>query len=227
MWSEIFTYDNANGEKVAIILLDTQGILNDQCTMQECTTVAALSMLMSSVQCYNVKENINEGDLQHLELFTEYGRLALKQTNEKPFQKLFFIVRDWLHANETEYGVNGQKIIDAILAVTDEQKPEMRQLRERIQSSFETISAFSMPSPGATVAQGTEFTGSLQQIDPAFITYVKLLVPTLFAPENLIVKKVNGQNLRAQDLLPYLEAYVTTFNSADTIPEPKSILMVS
>lgn len=76
-----------------------------------------------------------------------------------------------------------------------------------------------------TVARGNDFTGDLKQIDPEFITHAKDLVPALFAPENLIVKTINGQKVRARDLLQYLEAYVRIFNG-ESLPEPKSVLMV-
>lgn len=79
---------------------------------------------------------------------------------------------------------------------------------------------------GMIVAQSNEFTGNLTDIAPAFIKYVKELVPALFASENLIVKEINGQKLRVRDLLPYLQSYVQTFNG-DVLPEPRSVLMVS
>lgn len=82
-----------------------------------------------------------------------------------------------------------------------------------------------MPHPGFVVAQGRLTDGNVQQIDREFIDCVKELVPSLFAPENLIVKKINEQKVRARDLITYMQAYVGVFNS-DTLPEPKSVLMV-
>lgn len=172
----------------------------------------------------HILKNIQENDLQHLKLFTEYGRLALEQTNQAPFQNLLFIVRDWPYAYETDYG-NAQEYIDNILTGSDEQTSDMRDLRKRIRSSFDKISAFLMPYPGHPVAKGNNFNGDLQKIDVDFIKYVKMLVPSLFAPENLIVKKINGQKIRVRDLVTYLETYVNIFNGND-LPEPKSILMV-
>lgn len=226
MWSDVFTHDFRNGEKVAIILLDTQGIFDDQTSMKECTTIFALSIMLSSVQCYNVMHKIREDDLQHLEMFTEYGRLAIQQSSQKPFQKMLFIVRDWPYAFETQYGWHGQKVIDEILAGNDEQTDDMRDLRSRIDSSFDNIGAFLMPFPGRIVAQGNNFTGDLQQIDPDFKKYVQKLVTGIFAPEKLIVKKINGQKVRVRDLIQYLDTYLNIFNG-DTLPEPRSIFMVS
>lgn len=225
MWSDVFTHDFDNGEKVAIILLDTQGIFDDKSSVRDCTTIFALSMMLSSVQCYNLMQNIREDDLQHLELFTEYGRVALEQTAQRPFQKLLFLIRDWPFAYDIDYGWNGERVVNETLVGSDEQTPEMRQLRDRIQASFEKISAFLMPHPGMKVAQSKNFTGDLNEIAPDFVKYVKELVPAIFAPDKLLMKKINGQTVRAQDLLKYLEAYVNVFNG-EALPEPKSILMV-
>ena len=65
-------------------------------TVRDCATIFALSAMLSSVLVYNLTANIQEDDLQHLELFTEYGRLAIEDSGETPFQKLQFLVRDWV-----------------------------------------------------------------------------------------------------------------------------------
>lgn len=225
MWSEIFTHDYENGDKVAIILLDTQGMFDSRLSMRECATIFGLSILLSSVQCYNIMQNIQENDLQSLELFTEYSRLAVEQMNDRPFQKLLFIIRDWPYATETEYGWHGKEMIGDILAGDEEQTPEMRQLREKIDSSFDEIDAFLMPHPGKTVANG-QFSGPMQQIDSEFRQFVKELVPAIFAPENLIVKQINGQKVRVRDLVHLIESYVDIYNG-DDIPDPKTIFGVS
>lgn len=225
MWSEVFTHDYENGDKVAIILLDTQGIFDRHTSIRDYTTMFALSMMMSSIQCYNLMNNIQEDDLQHLQLFTEYGRLAMEQTNEKPFQYLLFLVRDWTYADEISYGWHGEQIIQEIFNAKDDQPPEIRLLREQIQSSFQEIGAFLLPHPGLYVARERNFNGNLRQIDPEFKTYVKELAASLLAPENIIVKKINGHRLRAKDFTLYLQTYMEIFNG-NSLPQPKTLLMV-
>jgi len=118
--------------------MDTQGAFDSQSTVRDCATVFALSTMTSSVQIYNLSQNIQEDDLQHLQvinffnsfkiistdcfdflqLFTEYGRLALEDCGDKPFQKLQFLVRDWSYPYEADYGSEGgKKIMDKRLQV--------------------------------------------------------------------------------------------------------------
>uniref|UniRef100_A0A8C5DPW5 GB1/RHD3-type G domain-containing protein n=1 Tax=Gouania willdenowi TaxID=441366 RepID=A0A8C5DPW5_GOUWI len=86
IWSEVFLVDKPDGSKVAVLLMDTQGTFDSQSTLRDSATVFALSTMISSMQVYNISQNVQEDDLQHLQLFTEYGRLAMEETFLKPFQ---------------------------------------------------------------------------------------------------------------------------------------------
>ena len=66
--------------------MDTQGAFDSQSTVKDCATVFALSLMISSVHVYNIMQNLQEDDLQHLHLFTEYGKIALDESHETPFQ---------------------------------------------------------------------------------------------------------------------------------------------
>lgn len=227
MWSDIFLHDYDNGEKVAIILLDTQGAFDSQSTVRDCATVFALSTMLSSVQIYNVSQNIQEDDLQHLQLFTEYGRLALADSGKKPFQRLQFLVRDWSFPYEAEYGpVGGQQILARRLELSDKQHPELQSLRKHITSCFEEIACYLMPHPGLTVATNPNFDGRLADITDDFKKSLRSFVPMLLAPENLILKQINGQKVRARDMIQYFISYMAIYKGND-LPEPKSMLVAT
>ena len=63
--------------------MDTQGAFDSPSTVRDCATVFALSLMISSIHVYNLMQNLQEDDLQ---LFTEYGRIALDESQETPFQ---------------------------------------------------------------------------------------------------------------------------------------------
>lgn len=227
IWSEIFTHDSPNGDKIAIILMDTQGSFDNESSVRDCSTIFALTAMLSSVLCYNVMRNIREDDLQYLHLFTEYGKLSLKKTNKKPFQELLFIVRDWPFAYEHDFGwVGGQEVVNKRLEKTSKQSEDMKQLRDQLRSSFTNIRGFLMPYPGDSVASGQNYNGNLSDIATKFKEVLKELIPKILSPNNLTIKVVNGQKVRAKHLIHYLNSYMLLF-TRNNIPEPKSIFEVS
>lgn len=117
MWSEPFIVkrnnNNNSSEEVAVLLMDTQGAFDSQTTVKECAIVFALSLMISSVHIYNLTSNLQEDNLQYLQLFTEYGKIALESTHETPFQQLTFLIRDWSFPYEHKYGYEGgQRLLD-------------------------------------------------------------------------------------------------------------------
>lgn len=224
MWSEIFTHDRDDGEKLAIILLDTQGMFDNESSMKECTAIFSISMMLSSVQCFNVMWSIQESDLQHLHLFTEYGISTMNSnSNEKPFQKFIFVVRDWPYWYQNDYGYS-QAVTDHKLAETKDQSGEMRQLRTRIRSTIDVIQTYLMPFPGPAVLE-QNFRGDLQRIEKKFIDCVKQFLPSFLAPENLTVRRINGQKMRICDFKTYLKSFVDAFNGNE-VPTPQTLATV-
>jgi len=98
-------------------LMDTQGMFDNETTMTLTAQIFGISTLISSLQIYNIQNRISEDHLQHLALFSEYGRIAHQQQRgdekvsedtqswfsssaPKPFQRLQFLVRDWANFDE-------------------------------------------------------------------------------------------------------------------------------
>ncbi|XP_037032984.1 atlastin-like [Bradysia coprophila] len=180
-------------------------------------------MMLSSVQCFNVMYNIQADHLQHFRSVTEYGTLASKRLAGKPFQKLIFLVRD--SSNALGYGYHdGSRLVDEMVATNatnGDQTADMFEMIRRIAERFDKIGVFLMPQPGMTVTQGHEFSGAVP--DPEFQDCVKELSHHLFAPENLIFKQINGERVRAGDLVQCIQAYVRVFNS-NNLPDMDALL---
>ncbi|ULT97824.1 hypothetical protein L5515_012658 [Caenorhabditis briggsae] len=227
IWSEPFLMKDKNGEEIAVLLMDTQGAFDSQSTVKDCATIFALSTMISSVQIYNLSQNIQEDDLQHLQLFTEYGRLALEDSASKPFQSLLFLVRDWSFPYEAEFGFQGgQRVLDRRLEVSEKQHAELQQLRQHIRSCFEDIRCFLMPHPGLKVATNPNFDGKLVDIENEFQQQLGVMIPRLLDSHALVHKEINGQKMTCRELLEYFKAYMRIFKGQD-LPEPKSMLMAT
>ncbi|XP_049303135.1 atlastin-like isoform X2 [Bactrocera dorsalis] len=222
IWSDIFLCDHQNGEKVAIILMDTQGTFDCDSTMKDCANVFALSTMISSVQIFNIQSNIQKDDLQHLQLFTEYARIAMEDTGKKPFQKLQFLIRDWAHKSEAPFGaLGGKKLLEKTLIRKDKRPEENEQLCENVKTSFNEIDCYLMPHPGFAIEED-DFRGCLKDLRDEFKKHLRDFIPLILAPENLIIKEINGEKLKVDHLLTYIRSYFESFNSKEC-PEPTTI----
>uniref|UniRef100_A0A673IJR4 Atlastin-2-like n=1 Tax=Sinocyclocheilus rhinocerous TaxID=307959 RepID=A0A673IJR4_9TELE len=224
-WSEVFVVEKEDGPKVAVLLVDTQGAFDSQSTIKDCATVFALSTMTSSVQVYNLSQNIQEDDLQHLQLFTEYGRLAMEEIYEKPFQKLLFLIRDWCYPYEHDYGLKGgNRFLERRLQ--QNQHEELQNVRKHIHSCFSSLGCFLLPHPGLKVATNPHFDGRLRDINDEFKKQLQNLVPLLLAPENLVEKEIGGAKVTCRDLLEYFKAYIKIYQGEE-LPHPKSMLQAT
>ncbi|XP_032396858.1 atlastin-2 isoform X2 [Etheostoma spectabile] len=227
IWSEVFVVDKPDGSKVAVLLVDTQGAFDSQSTIKDCATVFALSTMTSSVQVYNLSQNIQEDDLQHLQLFTEYGRLAMEEIYLKPFQSLMFLIRDWSYPYEHDYGLEGgNNFLNKRLQVKQNQHEELQNVRRHIHSCFSNIGCFLLPHPGLKVATNPYFDGRLKDIDDDFKRALAELVPLLLAPDRLVEKEIGGNKVTCRDLLEYFKAYIKIYQGEE-LPHPKSMLQAT
>jgi len=223
LWTDPFIIKNSIGEEMAVFLMDTQGTFDHKTTVKENMTVFALSTMTSSVLMYNLMHVIREDHLQHLQLFTEYGRLALKNSGTTPFQKLQFLVRDWHYPHDAPFGSEGGRLVlDRIMNTTEDQPEEVRKLREHIKTSFSDLDCYLFPYPGPKVAEDPTFTGSPEEMEPRFAKHLSQFVSTTLTPENLEPKKIAGKIVKSREMIDYFQRYLEIFNG-DEIPEPKSI----
>jgi len=227
MWSKVFLVKTPGGKEVAVALVDTQGSFDKNSTVRDCATIFALSLMTSSVLVYNLFNNIQEDDLQHLHYFTEYGRLALEDSGQIPFQKLQFLVRDWQYPYEENYGsAGGDNVLKKCLTVDDKMHPELQALRKGLTSCFSEMSNFLLPHPGRHVATNPNFKGNLKQVDEEFIEHIRDFAPALLSRDNLVVKMMGGKEVKAKEIVQYYKSYMEIFKG-NTMPEPKSMLEVT
>ncbi|CAG2113126.1 unnamed protein product, partial [Medioppia subpectinata] len=192
MWSEPFVIKLADDPEMAIVLMNTQGAFDSEYTVRDSATVFALSTMISSIQ--------------------EYGRLALRQTHEKPLQKLMFLIRDWNIPHEYPYGlVKGQWFLENKLIVNNSQVLDLQRIRRHIRSCFSQIGCYLMPHPGGKVATNPRFDGRVADIDGEFVDYLKTFVPLILHPMNVVVKEIGGRQVTGKQL-EYFKVYIHLFD---------------
>jgi len=224
LWSNIFKVDLPDGETVAVLLMDTQGAFDGESTMQECVTIFSLSTLLSSIQIYNLSQHIQENDLEHLQLFTEYGKLALTNSQCKPFQSLMFLIRDWSYPYQYEYGEKGGfQLLEKKINFFADKHSDLQEVRNHIHSCFDELLCYLMPHPGLKVACDPNFKGQIKDVEEQFREHIFNLAPLLLAPKNLKKKEVNGITVTCNELLEYFKSYVKMYDEND-FPKPKTLL---
>lgn len=72
--------------------MDTQGTFDTESDMGDNSTIFALSVLLSSVQVYNLRANIGEDDLQHLQVSLKVHWLSTSSRG---------LSNSWLHIFQT------------------------------------------------------------------------------------------------------------------------------
>lgn len=220
VWDGMLLYDAPSGEKLAILLVDTQGGFDHKTTATENSTIFAVSTLMSSVQIFNLMSNIQEDDLQNLQQFAALGSVAVERTHTKPFQSLIFLVRDWPGEEEAPCGlVGGCRVLENVF--DGERSQDMQRTRKNTKAAFNDIRSYLMPHPGK-LATKEDFKGELKLVDSDFRQHLEVFIRQVLVPENLIRKVYFGRETRARDFILNIKTNVDLFNS-DEAPKPESV----
>jgi atlastin len=224
-WSDVFLYDNPNGQKLAILVMDTQGLFDNVTSTADNSKIFSLSSLLASVQILNLHGLVQEDHLQYLQFATEYAQFTANKSNQnyKPFQSFMFLIRDWNNPDEFPFGVDGgQKYLDGLLVVKPEQPEVLKSVRNHIRLSFEKLSCCLLPYPGKSVARDSTYDGRWGLMDEEFLNELKAVIPKLLKPENLVTKKINNIEMNADMVNDYFQQYITLYKTGSSI-QPQSI----
>ncbi|CAG9802094.1 unnamed protein product [Chironomus riparius] len=227
IWSDVFLHTiDKTGEKIAIFVMDTQGLFDKHSSPTDNSRIFVLSNLISSIQVLNLANRIQEDQLQYLQFTTEFAAFALENTIEnvgKPFQNLMFLIRDWNNGDYYNYGtVGGRSYLEEVMKVKTNQKPELQSVRKTIASCFDEITCCLLPNPGKGVSRGKNYNGSWSEMDEDFKEELQSLVESLLLPDNLIKKKINSMDLNVKEMKQYIQHYLKLFQT-NQIPKVSSI----
>jgi hypothetical protein len=224
MWSKPFVFKQSNGQEIAILLMDTQGVFDKFSTKREWAMIVGLSLLTSSCLIYNLQNNLLEDNLEIFTNFAEFGMLSL-QGNENAttiFRKLLFLIKDWGFPNDNPYGsVGGRTFIHEQLKVVPEMPEELQKVRKTITTVFEEIDCFLMPHPG-NAAKENDNNGSLRPLETVFLKNLKSFLEILIRTEELTPLHIGGNRVIGMDLMSYFNKYIELMNG-QKIPKPASL----
>jgi len=99
IWNDVFLHTDENVKKLAIIVLDTQGLFDNDTSPQDNSRIFAIGTLISSIQVLNISMQVQEDQLEYLHFATDYAKFAsnsCQEADEKCFQNLIFLIRDWV-----------------------------------------------------------------------------------------------------------------------------------
>lgn len=238
VWSEPFLLEDLG---LAVIVMDTQGLFDHETPMALTSCIFGLSTLMSSHQLYNVSSRIQEDNLQHLALFSEYGRMALAERTrlgeeeegddredeapgQKPFQRLEFLVRDWPDLDEdmSDAAVEEQTADYLAGVMKDRDDEGLRFTRQQITDCFAAVSCFLLPHPGLAIVS-PKYDGSIAKLSPLFLRRLRALVAHVFE-DSIAAKLVGGDPLTAPELATYIRAYAEMFADGARFPQAQTVL---
>ncbi|KAJ8608441.1 hypothetical protein CTAYLR_009592 [Chrysophaeum taylorii] len=245
VWSEPFFLEDLG---LAVVVMDTQGLFDHEAPMALTASIFGLSTLVSSFQLYNVATRIQEDNLQHLALFSEYGRMAIreqlraeatfqKRTEEeeeeeeepeeeapKPFQRLEFLVRDWpeLEDEQTdeEMAAATDEYVSSVMASRHD--PGLEGTRRQIRLCYDKVTCFLLPHPGLAITS-PKYDGSISKLAPLFLRRLRTLMDRVFASQ-LEPKLVGGRTLAANELATYVRAYAGMFSEGAKFPQAQTVL---
>uniref|UniRef100_A0A8C3T9T2 Uncharacterized protein n=1 Tax=Chelydra serpentina TaxID=8475 RepID=A0A8C3T9T2_CHESE len=85
----------AQGRKVAVFLVDTEGSLDLQRCMETSIKLSVFSILLSSYWIFNISSTFTRTEADYLEMFIHVAKEVGETCNLPPIQRLDLLVRDW------------------------------------------------------------------------------------------------------------------------------------
>src|SRR5256885_2545106 len=172
MWSHPFiTSKGIGGEKMAVLLMDSQGTFNNDDWEITDFCVFALATIISSNLVINMMGNIDENALTKFNRFFEFGRKLMDDQELKTdFGQLTFLIRDYQDLERQSpikylgwHG--GQELLRRFLSTKISVQQQIN--RNVLRLLYPNLSCCLLPYPGDNVT-ADNFTGRLDDMTPEF-----------------------------------------------------------
>jgi hypothetical protein len=211
----------------AIVLMDTQGIFDQELNQAMTIALISLSTIISSYQIYNLDKRIQEDHLCNMAYFSAYSSLVSNTDNTKIGQTLCLLIRDWQNYENNfdleKCDIEADNYKNDFLqdnGLTDKIKIDTR---KKIYDTYDDVVVRLCPHPGHLVTEG-QFSGKLSEIRDDFKIHVEHIISEIL--DKIKPKRISGtQNLLCRELPNYMQQYVMLYeNVKDSLPEAMTIL---
>ena len=200
-----------NESRVAILLIDTQGLWDGATNYSLLTAIFGLSSTISSVQIYNLMRNVELDKLDQIRWFSEFGSSAMKKWESagSSFQTLHLLVRDWVGFNASnikESLVESRKFLKQQC-----QQSEFGKFFQKLQEVYSVVEVALKPPPGQKCCFEAKFDGNLNDVDDWFLISVSNYFQRLF--NKPVIKQINGNIVTPEAFRNLIVQFKDTFAS--------------
>ena len=178
-WNKPYVIRQSNGEKMCVLLMDTQGLWDRHTGNEFNCSIFGLSCLLSSYVIFNQKNDMNTNELKQFSVLTKFSKEVSKMG--KPFQHLDILLRDYAgygRNHDTQKGIEMSK----------ERLKEMQSggieapIAKGIAECFSEFDVFSFPTPGEDVMD-LYYDGTIGDIKPLFMRMMSYYINRIIQGE--------------------------------------------
>ncbi|CAK8686507.1 unnamed protein product [Clavelina lepadiformis] len=198
--------------EVAVFLMDVQGMFDLQQNSEVEKVLYGFSLLLSSVQFFNIRNNVDANHVATTNGCAELVGFAVEDRNGgELLQRVCFLVRDW-EFNAYQLGRLGGECYYKETVMSDANE----QVTSLPESFCEGVSCFLLPPPEREVRQGYQMM-SISLIGRDFLQNAQDLCVEEFASEHIKPRKVNKAILSGEQLFVLAQTYVHAVNDSDGV----------
>mmetsp|Transcript_60776 Transcript_60776/g.144775 ORF Transcript_60776/g.144775 Transcript_60776/m.144775 type:complete len:617 (-) Transcript_60776:83-1933(-) len=215
VWSKPWVFDKG-GEKVGVLLMDTQGAWDDSMSKDQSATIFGLTALVSSKLIYNIQNRIEEDKLENLDYFTTFAHRACSDMEGSPFGDLHLLIRDWVnfddHYTLKQCKDQMEEHLQEFINV-DKVPMDSRERVMRLGKTFKSIRCFGLDHPGKAVTR-PKFQGEISAIEPDFLNLLDMFCEELFDKNFPQPSKPLGTAITATNFVQVVQNFAEAFRSS-------------
>lgn len=215
MWSQPFIFVNSDGQRVAVLLMDTQGAWDNTLTKHQSATIFGLTAMISSKLIYNIQNRIDQNQIGNLDYFTTVAQAVGVDLpgGDNIFGHLEILIRDWCHYEEgwnfQQCGDQMKEHLEQHLGV--ETGPlDVMDRNQRLRSTFRQVDCHGLVHPGKRVEK-RNWDGAISDVQPDFFFLLDDFCNTFFAgdfpqPSSPLGSKLTVANFE-RSLIHFVDAF--------------------